>query len=92
MSKVYTPFSLIMGLAAGSVAGKIFTFIWSKIDDEDAPAPKHREISYVKLVAALLVEGAITRIVRGFTDHGLRQVWARTIGEWPGEERPEPVA
>jgi hypothetical protein len=44
----------------------------------------------VKLLVALLVEGAIARFVRGLVDHGLRRGWATLTGGWPGEERPEP--
>ena len=90
MSKVFPPFSLLIGLAAGQLASKIFAFIWSKFDDEEAPEPKFREIDRAKLVIALLIEGAIFKLVKGLTDHGLRHTWARTIGEWPGDERPAP--
>jgi Protein of unknown function (DUF4235) len=87
---IFTPISIGIGLAAGIMARKLFDALWGVIDDEDAPNPKHREIHYGKLVAALLLEGAIVRLVRGFVDHGLRHGFARTLGSWPGEERPEP--
>jgi hypothetical protein len=41
-------------------------------------------------VAALLLEGAIFRFVRGWFDHGARQGFKRLTGTWPGEEAPEP--
>jgi hypothetical protein len=90
MSKLFTPISIVVGLLAGLVARQIFAFIWSKFDDEDAPDPKFREINWVKLLIALLVEGAIARVVRGLVDHVSRQAWMRMIGGWPGEERPQP--
>jgi uncharacterized protein DUF4235 len=90
MSKLFPPISIIIGLLGGQIAKKIFSFIWSKVDDEDAPDPKFREINWVKLLIALIVEGAIARLVRGLIDHGARQAWMRGIGEWPGEERPQP--
>ena len=80
---------LIIGLAAGQVAKKIFDKVWGLVRDEEAPRPKHREISIATLVAALLVEGAIARVVRGMVDHGTRHGWAQLTGGWPGEERPE---
>jgi hypothetical protein len=55
------------------------------VKDEEAPRPKHREISLLMLVPALLVEGAIARVVRGLVDHGTPHTW----GFWPGDERPE---
>jgi hypothetical protein len=90
LKAIFTPISIGIGLGAGILARKLFDAIWGVIDDEDAPNPKHREIDYGKLVGALLLEGAIVRVVRGFVDHGLRHGFARTTGSWPGEERPEP--
>jgi hypothetical protein len=90
MSKLFTPISIVVGLLAGLVARQIFAFIWSKFDDEDAPDPKFREINWVKLLIALVIEGAIARVVRGLVDHGTRQAWMRALGAWPGEERPQP--
>ena len=90
MGAIFTPIGLVLGLAAGQVSKKIFDFLWGLIDDEEAPRPKHREIPFVKLIAALVVEGAIFRLVRGMTDHGSRRVFSRLTGTWPGEERPEP--
>ena len=58
-------------------------------DDEDAPEPQHRNISWIKLISALVLEGAIFRAVRGLFDHGARQAFQRLTGSWPGEEQPE---
>jgi hypothetical protein len=91
MKILFTPFSILAGLGAGQLAKKLFDFVWSRFDDEDAPEPKYREIDGVKLVAALLVQGAIFRLVRGLADHGLRHAFARSTGAWPGDERPEPA-
>jgi len=63
---------------------------------EEPPDAKHREIDFRKLVIALLIEGAIFRLVtifrlvKGLTDHGARQGYARLTGSWPGDEAPEP--
>jgi hypothetical protein len=86
---IFTPISIIAGLLAGQVSKKIFDFLWGAVKDEEAQRPKHREIPYGQLVVALLIEGAIARVVRGFVDHGTRQGWAKLTGSWPGEERPE---
>jgi hypothetical protein len=82
--------SIVLGLIAGLVGKKIFEQVWGLIDDEEPPDAKHRDISYTKLVAALVFEGAIFRLVKGLTDHGARRAFARTTGTWPGEEEPEP--
>lgn len=89
MSKLFTPIGVVVGLVAGQISKKIFDKVWSLIKDEEAPRPKHREVPLATLVIALLVEGAIARVVRGMVDHGTRHGWAQLTGEWPGEERPE---
>jgi hypothetical protein len=90
MNAVFTPLGIVLGLAAGQVSKKIFDAVWGAFDDAEAPRPKHRDIPLVKMLAALVVEGAIFRLVRGLVDHGSRHGWARLTGDWPGEERPEP--
>ena len=89
MNAVFTPIGLAFGLLAGQVSKKIFDKVWGLIRDEEAPRPKHREVPVATLVLALLVEGAIARVVRGMVDHGTRHGWAQLTGAWPGEERPE---
>jgi Protein of unknown function (DUF4235) len=86
----FTPLSIVLGLIAGLVGKKIFEQAWGLIDDEEPPDAKHREINFTKLIFALLLEGAIFRLVKGLTDHGARRSFARLAGSWPGEEAPEP--
>jgi hypothetical protein len=90
MRFVFAPFSIVGGLLAGLVAAKIFNQIWGLIDKHEPPEAKHREISPVKLAAALMLEGAIFRLVRGAFDHSARRGFKRLTGSWPGEEAPEP--
>lgn len=89
MGLVFRPIGILAGLAAGFVGQKIFELVWGLFDDEDAPEPKYREIGLGKLAIALVLEGAIFRVLRGLADHGARHGFARLTGEWPGQERPE---
>jgi Protein of unknown function (DUF4235) len=90
MGKVlFTPVGIIAGLIAGLIASKLFEFIWGRFDDEEAPEPGHREVSWPKLLAALAIEGAIFRLSRGLVDRGTRASFARATGSWPGEEEPD---
>jgi hypothetical protein len=91
MKFLFLPVSIASGLLAGQLSKKLFDFIWERIDDEDAPRPKHREIRLPKLALALVIEGALFRLVKGLTDHGSRQGFAKATGSWPGEEEPEPA-
>ena len=86
---IFAPIGIGAGLLAGLVAQKAFEKLWSVFDDEEAPAPDHREVPFPKLIAALVVEGAVFRVTKGLVDRGVRSAFARTTGTWPGEERPE---
>jgi len=86
---LFTPFGIAAGLAAG-FAGKVaFDQVWKLIDDEEPPEPEHREASWAKLIAAMAIQGAIFRAVRGVAEHGARMGFHRWTGSWPGEARPK---
>jgi Protein of unknown function (DUF4235) len=86
---LFAPIGILAGLLAGQLAKKLFDFVWSRFADEEAPEPDQREVSLVQLAAALVVEGAIFRLAKGFVDRGTRKGFHRMTGAWPGEERPE---
>jgi hypothetical protein len=90
MKFAFIPISIIGGFLAGLLGKKIFEQLWGLVDEEEPPEAKHREVSFLKLAVALLLEGAIFRLVRGFFDHAARKGFHRATGTWPGEERPEP--
>jgi Protein of unknown function (DUF4235) len=89
MRIVFLPISILGGIIAGALGRKAFDVVWAKMDEEEPPQPEHREVDMRKLVAALVLEGAIFRLVKGLFDHGARRGFARWTGAWPGEERPE---
>jgi len=86
---LFAPIGILAGLIAGFVAQKGFERIWAIVDDEQAPEVETREVSYPKLAIALLLEGAIFRLVKGMVDRGARVGFASMTGRWPGEEETE---
>lgn len=86
---IFVPLGIVAGLIGGLISQKLFDFIWSRISDEEAPEPEHREVSLPLLLAALAIEGAIFRLAKGLVDRGTRTGYMRLTGSWPGEERPE---
>jgi hypothetical protein len=89
MKLIFAPVGIAAGLLAGVAAQKAFERLWGVFDDEEPPAPDHREVSYPRLVAALVVEGAVFRLTKGLVDRAVRSGFARATGSWPGEEAPE---
>lgn len=89
MKLLFMPVRVATGLLAGLVGEKLFERLWSLVDREDPPSPERREVSWVKLIAALLLEGAIFRLAKGLADRGARRAFAMGTGRWPGEEQPQ---
>jgi hypothetical protein len=87
---VFAPIGILAGLAAGFAAQKGFERIWAAFDEEDAPEVEDRVVSYPKLIAALALEGATFRLVKGMVDRGTRIGFASTTGVWPGEDNSAP--
>jgi hypothetical protein len=83
---LFAPIGILAGLIAGFVAQKGFERVWAIVDDEQAPEVENRNASYPKLAIALLLEGAIFRLVKGMVDRGARVGFASVTGRWPGEE------
>jgi hypothetical protein len=88
---LFTPIGILAGLVAGFFAQKGFDRIWAFFDEEEAPEVEDREASYLKLALALLLEGAIFRLVKGMVDRGARVGFASITGKWPGEEEDREV-
>jgi hypothetical protein len=86
MKFIFAPIGIVAGLLAGAAGKKVFERIWAAVDDEEPPQPENRQVPIAKLVAALAVEGAIFRLVKGLTDHGTRSAFARFTGRWPGDD------
>lgn len=90
MSKIlFAPFSVVTGFLAGKVATTAFEWLWQLVDDQESPEPGLRAVRWPKLIAALALEGAIFRAVRGAFDRGSRELFRRATGTWPGEETPK---
>jgi hypothetical protein len=86
---LFLPFSIGTGLVAGFVGKKLFEAAWGLFDDEEPPEPEHRDVTWGRLLAALAIEGAIFRVVRGTVERGFRRAFFAMTGSWPGEEEPE---
>ena len=86
MKFIFAPIGILAGLAAGFAAQKGFEKVWAIFDDHEAPEAEDREVSYPKLAIALILEGAIFRLVKGMVDRGARLGFASLTGSWPGEQ------
>ena len=86
MTALFLPVSVLVGALAGLISKKLFALVWGVVDSHDPPDHKQRVESHVKLLLALVLEGALVRLLRGGLDHASRHGFARVTGAWPGEE------
>ena len=87
MSKIlFLPFSVLGGVLAGKIATILFERLWRLVDKQESPDPDQQGVKWSKLIAALVIEGAIFRAVRGVFDRGARELFTRLTGSWPGDE------
>lgn len=90
MRFIFIPFSVAISLVAGSIGKRIFTYVWSRLDDEEAPQGRHRDVSWPKVLIVAAMQGAIFRLMRTLFDRGSRTAYYRLLGSWPGEKKPDP--
>src|SRR3954447_14359014 len=90
MKFLFLPVSIASGLLAGQLSKKLFDFIWERIDDEDAPRPKHREIRLPKLALALVIEGALFRLPRVSPTTARGRASPRLRAAGPAKKSPSP--
>jgi len=90
MTKVlFAPFKMIGGLLSGRVAKRTFDRVWRVIDKGSPPQPDQAGASWLKLVLALALRGAIFQLAAGAFDRGARETYQRLTGKWPGRQ-PDP--
>jgi hypothetical protein len=86
LSKVlFAPFAALGGVFAGIMSKRLFLALWRLIDSKPPPDPALRDAAWPKVVAALVLEGAVSRATRGIVDRSTRGVFASLTGVWPGE-------
>ena len=72
-------------LLAGILGQKIAGALWSKALGDPPPDTAQRDVRWIQLLAAAVVEGTIYKLSRMLFDRGMRVAVAKTTGNWPGE-------
>ena len=90
MKLLYRPFGIVVGLLAGMLSKSVFNFVWSKIDDEEAPKATIEETSWAKVLTAAAVQGVVFQTVRAAVNRAGAKGFQHLTGVWPGEKRPDP--
>jgi Protein of unknown function (DUF4235) len=90
---IYKPFSIVLGILAGAIAGRLFQGIWSKVDPERMPpGARTEDASTRRVVAARGVEAATAAMTVAAIDRAGARAFRHVTGFWPGESEPAPRA
>ena len=90
MKLIYRPIGIVVGILAGLLSKRAFNFVWSKIDDEEAPKPTIEETSWAKVLTAAAVQGIVFQTVRAAVNRAGAEGFRWLTGVWPGKHRPDP--
>jgi hypothetical protein len=89
MRLIYKPFAIGLGLLAGALARKLFSVLWSKIDDEDPPRPNTERADWPKVLGAAALQGATFAATKAAVERGGAKSFHHLTGVWPGEKAPD---
>jgi predicted metal-dependent enzyme (double-stranded beta helix superfamily) len=80
----YKPVGILLGVAAGAVAGAVFKQVWRLASGEDdTPNATDEERGWVEILAAAALQGAIFAVVKAAVDRGGATGVRKFTGEWP---------
>ncbi|MGC5307175.1 DUF4235 domain-containing protein [Micromonospora zamorensis] len=80
----YRPVGVLLGIAAGTVAGAIFRQVWKvTAGDGEAPNATDEDRGWGEVLAAAALQGAIFAVVRAAVDRGGAVGVRRMTGSWP---------
>jgi hypothetical protein len=80
----YKPVGILLGVAAGSLAGLIFKQVWKlATHDDDAPNATDEDRGWGEILAAAALQGAIFAIVKAAVDRGGATGVRKLTGDWP---------
>jgi hypothetical protein len=80
----YKPVGILMGIAAGALAGVVFKQVWKlAAGDDDAPNATDEDRGWGEILAAAALQGAIFAIVKAAVDRGGATGVRKLTGDWP---------
>lgn len=82
----YRPIGLVSGLAAGALAGVVFKQAWRAIaGEDDAPDAVDEDRSWIEVLLAATIQGAVFSVVRAAVDRGSATAVRSLTGTWPAK-------
>jgi Protein of unknown function (DUF4235) len=82
MKLLYKPFAIIGAFISARIGRNVFAGLWSRIDDDDPPAPTAPEATLPKVLGAAALRAATMAVERGSA-----RTFHYLTGYWPGEKK-----
>ena len=80
----YKPVGILLGIAAGSIAGALFKKAWQLASGaDDTPNATDEDRGWVEILSAAALQGAIFAVVKAAVDRGGATGVRKVTGEWP---------
>ncbi len=80
----YKPVGIVLGMAAGALAGAVFKQVWRMASgDDDTPNATDEDRGWVEVLAAAALQGAIFAVVKAAVDRGGATGVRKFTVEWP---------
>ncbi len=92
---LYKPFSLLVSVLGGVLAGAIFKRVWKLAAGEDeTPNATDAQRGWREVLLAATLQGAIFALVKAAVDRGAAEGVRKFTGTWPGDgdEQPDGAA
>jgi hypothetical protein len=85
MSKLlYKPVGLVLGAAAGALAGAVVRRVWRALADSDeVPGAADEGSNWPEVLAAAALQGLVFAVVKAAVDRGGMAGYRRLTGSWP---------
>jgi hypothetical protein len=81
---LYKPLGIVFGVLGGILASALFQRAWSLVSDEDdAPQATDEHRSWVEVIPAAVLQGAVYAFVKALVDRGGASGFKRLTGIWP---------
>ena len=90
---LYKPFGIVLGILAGSLAGRVFDSIWRRVDaDHEPPGARTEDASTRQVLAARGIQAATTAVTLAAVDRAGARAFRHVTGFWPGARDKTPRA
>lgn len=86
MKLAYKPIGIIAGILASRLAKRLFSAIWSRIDEGEPPRAQTELATWSRVVTAAALQGATFAVVKAVVDRAGARGFEHLFGVWPGEK------